>query len=137
MMHALLEFTVPEGAQPQEIIERVAVEVLDGIESGTMSDQHWQDDAEWRFTPNSEGASIDRRQRVAAAHLLMAFDLPRDMEEAARAMLEASRVCDGLTTRDIGDMGEHNRLRHLQRAYDLIGNMIAEEGKAASGSLTE
>ncbi len=68
---------------------------------------------------------LDRRARLAAAHLLMAFDLPAEANAACKQMIEAAKVCPGLTTGDIPDMGSHSRAAFLERARALIDEMLA------------
>jgi hypothetical protein len=69
------------------------------------------------------GDLLDRRQRLAAAALLMAFDLPAEMSGAGEQMREAAEVCPGLTVDEvpIGD-----RCAALLRAKQLIDELVAE-----------
>lgn len=82
------------------------------------------------------GVEIDRRQRLAAAFLLLAFDLPQPLERAAQSMRDAATVCPGLTMQDIFDMGDASHLAYLTEARDLIDTMI-REARGAQPPLTE
>lgn len=117
-----LSFEVPEGVDPMEIVEAISAE--HGEDSGYI--RMGSEDLKWDLVREGDGVEIDRRQRVAATLLLMAFDLPQEMTKAARTMAEAARVCPGITTGDIGGMGNHNRLRILERARDMVEQLIAE-----------
>ncbi len=69
---------------------------------------------------------IDRRQRVVAALMLVAIDLPQPMGEFAILMLEASKVCPGIKADELPNMDSRGRRRCLARARDLIDEMLAE-----------
>lgn len=77
----------------------------------------------------------DRRQRVAAANLLMAVDLPQEMGEWAKHMMLATLVCPGMTTGDLPD--RQSRLTGLEASKRLIESMIVEIGEVRAGALTE
>jgi hypothetical protein len=66
---------------------------------------------------------VDPRQRLAAALLLTAIDLPADMTGVARAGLQACNVCPGLTLAQVkfGD-----RVGALGAARDLIDAILQE-----------
>ena len=68
---------------------------------------------------------LDRRARLAATHLLMAFDLPAPAGAAAAQMIEAAKVCPGVTMDEVPLMGGGQRRACLERARDLIGEMLA------------
>ena len=80
----------------------------------------------WRIEIPGVGVEIDRRQRVAAAMLLMGFDLPQDAISAARTMIEASRVCPGMTTGDMAPMGTQGRREALEAVRKLVDEMLSE-----------
>jgi hypothetical protein len=69
---------------------------------------------------------IDWRQRHAAAHLLMAFDLPAEMHAASEAMIEAADVAYGLKANQVSMIEAGNRLANLEQARDLIDDLIDE-----------
>lgn len=83
----------------------------------------------WRIEIPGVGVEIDRRQRVAAAMLLMGFDLPQDAISAARTMIEASRVCSGMTTGDMAPMGAQGRREALEAVRKLVDEMLSEIGR--------
>ena len=66
---------------------------------------------------------VDRRQRLAAAILLSAIDLPAPAATAAKTYMAAAKVCPGVTVADV-------RLGHrrdgLRRAARLIAELLAE-----------
>lgn len=117
-----LSFEVPEGTDPMEIISEIAQG--DGDESGYV--RIGGVDLSWDITRDGDGIELDRRQRLAACLLLMAFDLPQPMTEAARTMMEAARICPGVHTGELGGMGSHQRVPTLQRVRDMVDEMIAE-----------
>lgn len=67
---------------------------------------------------------LDRRARLAAAHLLMAFDLPAPADAAVAQMSAAAKACPGLKMDEIPMMGSGQRRACLERARDLIGEML-------------
>lgn len=69
---------------------------------------------------------IDRRQRLVAALMVMGFDLPQPMREAAQAMQLAGKLCPGLKADEIPMQGSRNRRLALKRARDLIDEMLEE-----------
>lgn len=80
----------------------------------------------WRLRQPGDGVEIDRRQRLAAAALLMGFDLPQEMMAASVTMLEAADVCPGMTTGDLAPMGPQGRRQALKMARSLIDEMLDE-----------
>lgn len=66
---------------------------------------------------------LDRRQRLAAAALLMAFDLPAPFAAAGEQMAEAAEVCPGLTLDEV-PLGD--RAAALLRAKQIIDQLVAE-----------
>lgn len=67
---------------------------------------------------------LDRRQRVAAAILLHAVDLPQEMSAYAQLSLTAAKVCPGLNVSE-AFTGQPRRVM-LERARELIDEMLAE-----------
>ena len=74
----------------------------------------------------TDALTLDRRQQLAAAQLLMAFDLPAPMAAASRQMIEAARVCPGLTMGELPNLGPGSRRACLAAARDLIDELIDE-----------
>lgn len=73
-------------------------------------------------------APIDRRQRLVAAAMILAVDMPADLGQVARSMLGACKVCPGLYLDEIPALTESaTRLRMLTFARDLIQTMINED----------
>lgn len=68
--------------------------------------------------------NVDFRQKKAAALLLMGFDLPQPMLEAANTMMHAARICPGLTTSDL--MAAGTRKDRLVLARDIINELLGE-----------
>lgn len=121
-----LEFDTPQHLDAAEAVEQIAVEMMNGDESGTIADGHDGDRIEWRFEEGGAGIEIDRRQRLAAAALIMGFDLPQEMMAASRSMLEAASLLPGMTTGDLAPMGGQGRRHALQMAKGLIDEMLSE-----------
>jgi len=68
---------------------------------------------------------LDRRQRLAAAALLAAVDLPQNLTDMARVWAEAAKVCRGVT---IDQLSLNSRRHALLKARGLIDEMLAEAG---------
>ena len=68
---------------------------------------------------------LDPRQRLAAALILSAIDLPADAVGWARQAVQAASVCRGVTLSQI-DLGG-GRTEHLIEARKLLDEMIAEK----------
>ncbi len=69
---------------------------------------------------------LDRRARLAATNLLMAFDLPAPADQASRQMITAAKCCPGVTMDEIAPLGRNQRLACLHKARLLIEEMLAE-----------
>lgn len=128
-LHLTIETHPVEGSKLMEIhevVETVACELLDcyGDDFGTIEGEIANID--WRIEEVHHGAEIDRRQRVAAANLLMGFDLPQPVEAFAASMLEAALICPGLTTGELPDASKGARRLALQNARRIIDEMLAE-----------
>lgn len=70
---------------------------------------------------------MDSRQREAACLLMAAVDFPAPMHEASVLILEAAKLCPGITV-DRVPIGQ--RILCLQRARQLIDDMLAEHSRA-------
>lgn len=120
-----LDFDAPEELPVHELIEFISAEVARGDESGEIEDGT-SGLLSWELSETRVGLEIDRRQRLAAAALLMAFDLPQEMRAAAATMLEAASVCPGMTTGDMAPMGSQGRRAALEFARRLVDEMLSE-----------
>lgn len=69
---------------------------------------------------------LDRRQRLAACLMLSAVDLPAPAGEVAQLLCAAAKVCPGVTMNELPSMGHDSRRRFLERARDLIDEVLAE-----------
>ena len=70
--------------------------------------------------------TIDRRQRLVTALMIMGFDLPAPLGAAGASMNEAAKVCPKLTLGEVPDMGPHSRRACLLEARRLIDEMLSE-----------
>lgn len=77
----------------------------------------------------------DRRQRVAAAQLLMGYDLPVELGDHAAQMLFASLICPGMTTADLPT--RQSRIEVLDSVREMVDAMIEEIGAVRAGELHE
>lgn len=114
---------MPEGIDPWTAIEAI-LERRDDEESGYVDIPGAT--VGWSLETRGGGVEIDRRQRLAAAALLMAFDLPQEMSVAARSMIEATDACPGMTTGEMPPMNSDGRRTALQMARHLIDEMLDE-----------
>lgn len=107
----------------------MAAEIIASI-SGDPDDSGYVsicgDEVSWDLIEQKDTVIIDRRQRLAAAALLLAFDLPQNLHATSKSMLEAAHVCPGMTTGDLGGMGQQGKASHLRAARDLIDEMLRE-----------
>lgn len=120
-----LVFDAPTELPVHELIEFIASDVSRDDESGTIEDGT-SGPLHWELREMGEGLRIDRRQRLAAAALVMGFDLPQEMHAAAATMLKAAEICPGMTTGDMAPMGPQGRRAALEFAKTLIDEMLAE-----------
>lgn len=118
-----LRMDMPEGVDPWTAIE-VILERRDDEESGYIDIPGAT--VGWSLETQGGGVQIDRRQRLAAAALLMAFDLPQEMSVAARSMIEATDACPGMTTGEMPPMNSDGRRAALEMAKGLVEDMLAE-----------
>lgn len=124
-----IEFDAPQHIEPSEAVELIAAELVLGEESGYVHDGDSGDRIEWRFDMGGAGIEIDRRQSLAAATLLMGFDLPQEAMAATRAMLKAAEILPGMTMGEIPPMGPDGRRQALEHAKRLIDEMLTEMDK--------
>lgn len=131
----LLSVQAPETADPTEAMIKVSEDIFSSqgasAESGYClleGQEAMDDDISWSLITSENLEKIDPRQKEAAAALLMAFDLPIDILSASAAMLLASSINPGAK---IGSMGSSNRLDQLNRAKELIDQMLEEISNAA------
>lgn len=68
---------------------------------------------------------LDPRQRLAAALLMSAVDLPQPVVEFSKLCLIASKLSPGCSVKDI-QLGQGRRVG-LLRARQLIDELLAEE----------
>jgi hypothetical protein len=66
----------------------------------------------------------DRRQRVAAALLITAIDLPAPLDKVAGLALTAGRICPDMSVQE--SMMGSGRRRQLEAARRLIDDMLDE-----------
>lgn len=86
--------------------------------------------AVWSMT---DAIVIDRRQRVAAVLCLAAIDLPQPAGDYARHVMDAAKLCPGITMNELPDLNSNARRACLERARGLIDEMLAEIPSAAGG----
>lgn len=116
----IVDVELPQGMSPRDAFRVMAEGAIPGDDdSGHVSTADGV--VSWRSRSPGDGVDLDRRQREAAAELLMAFDLPQPMSEAAITMLEAAMVLPGMR---MGSLG--GRRAHLERARALIDEMLSE-----------
>jgi hypothetical protein len=116
----IVDIELPEGLSPRDAFRVMADGAIPGDDdSGHVSTADGV--VSWRSRAPGDGVELDRRQREAAAELLMAFDLPQPMTEAAITMLEAATVLPGMK---MGSLG--GRRAHLERAREIIDGMLSE-----------
>jgi len=120
----IIEIDTPENITLGDALQQIAQEVDEGNEDGHLRDDDRR--LSWEIVDASDGVEIDRRQRLAAAALMMGFDLPQEAMAASRSMLAAARLCPGMTTGDMVPMGSQTRRHALQMAKGLIEEMQAE-----------
>lgn len=116
----IVDVEIPRGTSLRDAFRIMAGGAIAGDdESGHVASEDGV--VSWRSRAPGAGVPLDVRQREAAAELLMAFDLPQPMTEAATTMLEAATVMPGLRAGSLG-----GRRTHLERARALIDEMLAE-----------
>lgn len=67
---------------------------------------------------------IDRRQRLAASMLLMAFDLPAPMHPVSAQITAAAKITPGCTLDEFPAL--QSRRTMLEAAHRLTGELLAE-----------
>ena len=71
---------------------------------------------------------LDVRQRMIAALMLSAVDLPADLESVGAALKQATDVCPGLALADLPPLEPGGRKRNLERARQLLEQLLREAG---------
>ena len=121
-----LMFKTNDDQDPAIVLRDIIEAIDEGEEFGET------EAGSWDLREEGSGVEIDRRALVAAANLMVAFDLPQPANEAAQQMLAAARLCPGLTTNEIGNMqgsmNQHNKRSVLEKAQALIAEMLLEAG---------
>lgn len=72
-----------------------------------------------------DAIGLDRRNRLAAAILMIGVDLPQPAGAWAQAGMAAARLCPGVTVAEMG-LGNQTRRQALERARELIDEQLAE-----------
>lgn len=126
------KYVLTFSSNADQDVTDVLATILDDINMGDESGK--TEAGPWELREEGPGVEIDRRALVAAANLMVAFDLPQPASEAAQQMLTAARLCPGLTTNEIGNMqgsmNLHNKRSVLEKAQALIAEMLLEAGNA-------
>jgi hypothetical protein len=122
-----VEFDAPKTMTPAEALERIALETVLDEHGGTF--RHDGEDIKWSMEQTGKGVDIDRRQRLAAAALMMGFDLPQELSAASRSIMAATKLCPGMTTGEMAPMGAQSRRHALEMARGLIDEMLSEPDK--------
>lgn len=67
------------------------------------------------------------KQRRAAALLLCAIELPAEVGAVTKVILQACKICPGLTTADMPSLqGRQGRIDALTAVYNMVGELIQE-----------
>ena len=126
------KYVLTFAADGEHDVPDVLIKIADDFDMGQDSGE--TEAGPWELREENSGVEIDRRALVAAANLMVAFDLPQPASEAAQQMLMAARLCPGLTTNEIGNMqgsmNAHNKRSVLEKAQALIAEMLLEAGNA-------
>lgn len=121
-----LTFNTDADEDPATVLSVIIEAIEEGEEYGETKAGPWE------LCEEGSGVEIDRRAKVAAANLMVAFDLPQSASEAAQQMIKAARLCPGITTNEIGNMqgsmNLHNKRSVLEKAQALIAEMLLEAG---------
>lgn len=120
-MKTLIEF---DSSDKDDIPARLR-EIADSLE--------YRDDADMDEVKliYGDGIAVDPRLTLAAANLMMAFDLPQPAEESLAQMLRACLLHPGMTTADMGlsnpsSMNSISRDSMIGKALQLIEEVKAE-----------
>lgn len=120
----VLTFKTGENEDPVSALYDIVESIDQGVEFGDTKAGSWE------LTQEGQGIEIDRRARLAAANLMVAFDLPQSATYAAQQMIMAARLCPGMTTNELGNMqgsmNNHNKRSVLEKARTLIDEMLRE-----------
>ena len=115
---------VPDDRRP-EMIEEIMSQMEYGRREGVIRTDD-PSDVRWTVSDHLPPVDIDRRQRLAAAALLMAFDLPQTMAAVTGSGMEASGICPELTTGEIPHLKADGRRHILEKARTMIDEMLEE-----------
>lgn len=115
---------VPDDRRP-EMVEEIMSQMEYGRREGVIRTDD-PSDVRWTVSDHLPPVDIDRRQRLAAAALLMAFDLPQTMAAVTGSGMEASGICPGLTTGEIPHLKAEGRRHILEKARTMIDEMLEE-----------
>lgn len=129
MKHRLeIEYDADTNLSVSEIVAEVARELFYETEGTcTVLPLHEQSfEVKWSIEEVTPGVEVDRRQLEVAALMLMGFNLPQEMGAAAASMIEAARICPGLTTAEFPAMNNASRKACLMMAASLVNQMLAE-----------
>ena len=108
-----------------EMIEEIMSQMEYGRREGVIRTDD-PSDVRWTVSDHLPPVDIDRRQRLAAAALLMAFDLPQTMAAVTGSGMEASGICPELTTGEIPHLKADGRRHILEKARTMIDEMLEE-----------
>lgn len=122
-----LTFEVPADTDPYDILEQICDQVSMGEERGTI--REGRQELDWDLSERYASVNIDQRQRLAAALLLMGFDLPQEMTMFSASMLEAAEICPGIKMGQIPIETKGRRIA-LEKARELIDQMLGEMEQA-------
>jgi len=115
---------VPDDRRP-EMIEEIMSQMEYGRREGVIRTDD-PSDVKWTVSDHLPPVDIDRRQRLAAAALLMAFDLPQTMAAVTGSGMEASGICPELTTGEIPHLKADGRRHILEKARTMNDEMLEE-----------
>lgn len=119
-----IEITI-DGADDEimpVVMEELGQQMIEGAREGRVVGG-----ASWTMRTRPAPVEIDRRQRRAAALLLMAVGSRPTLEELAGSSMEACAVCPGLTAADLPALSIRGRLDALREARSLLDGMIEED----------
>lgn len=121
-MRTIIQFETETESDAPDMLRQIAEEIEDGTEYNIKGLK----------MAAGDGIDIDPRLTMAAANLLMAFDLPQPAEKAMQQMLYASMLHPGLTTGDIGlrdktSMNSMTADSMVARAKELIAEYEASK----------
>ena len=121
-MRTLIQFE----AENEEDIPNRLLEIADNLKNGDAYDL---DNVK---IVHGDGVKIDPRLTMAAANLMMAFDMPQPAEQAMAQMLYAVLLHPGMTTGDMGlknpeSLNSMSKASMIAKALSLIEDVKAEK----------